>query len=287
MPYRLKGKLKYLSIFGFMCLLLLVIEAFTTPAKLLHKDISSFSEYEKTLFQRIRSVDDAVSEIKAMSRKENTDRSLVVNAFTLLTKISSDVALLGMGKNTTAQHTIRSNYILWFLGKFTDMGDRKHLQSADRLLNYSYSSGYRCDQSTILLLHFLSDLGFQVNRLELTGHIAAEVLVDGKWIYLDPLNNISPYVTDGLPVSLEQLENNPILIDKYYIGEQLAKWKPVISSTHDNRTVPYSREQMLRFRYSRLELLADTLKWCFPFLLLISPAILRAISFLKNARVKK
>ena len=154
-----------------MCLLLLIIETFTTPKKLLYQDVSSFSEYEKTLFQRIRTIDDAVKEVKAMSQKENTRRSLVVNAFILLSRISSNPMLVqkrcdgiieDCSGERTARHTIRSNYILWFLGKFVDI-------------------------------------------------------------------------------------------------------------------VPHFRKDVLRYRYSRLEILADILKWCLPLLLLLSPAIHRTI----------
>jgi len=285
MPYRFKSKLKYLSILGSMCLLLLIIETFTTPKKLLYQDVSSFSEYEKTLFQRIRTIDDAVKEVKAMSQKENTRRSLVVNAFTLLSRISSSPYIL-LPEELEARHTIRSNYILWFLGKFVhEMGV---LKSSDKILNYSYNSAYRCSQQSIILLQILSDLGFQVRWLELTGHVVIEVLVDGSWAYLDPHYSISPYVTDGIPGSLNQLLNinskdNTPLINKYYVGERrglrLESFRPILSSTHDNVIISHSRKDVLRYRYSRLEILADILKWCLPLLLLLSPAIHRVLGF--------
>ena len=302
MPYRFKSKLKHLSILGSMCLLLLIIETFTTPKKLLYQDVSSFSEYEKTLFQRIRTIDDAVKEVKAMSQKENTRRSLVVNAFILLSRISSNPMLVqkrcdgiieDCSGERTARHTIRSNYILWFLGKFVDR-EMGVLKSSDKILNYSYYSSYRCSQQSIVLLQILSDLGFQVRWLELTGHVAIEVLVDGSWAYLDPHHNISPYVTDGIPGSLNQLLNinskdNTPLINKYYRGFAyggtgktrglpLEPIRPILFSTRDNVIVPHFRKDVLRYRYSRLEILADILKWCLPLLLLLSPAIHRTIS---------
>ena len=154
------------------------------------------------------------------------------------------------------------------------------------MLNYSDHSRYICSQSAIILLHILSDLEFQVRYILLTAHIAAEVLVDGQWVYLDPYNNISPYVTDGIPVNLEQLssinsKDSTSLLDKYYIGFS-ARFKPIIFSTHDNIKHDYSRKTMLRYRYSLKEVLADMVKWCFPFLLLISPTIPRVIRFLKG-----
>jgi transglutaminase-like putative cysteine protease len=76
----------------------------------------------------------------------------------------------------------------------------------------------RCSHTASLLVDVFGHAGLQARMRQLTNHVIAEVLIDGRWVIADAdvfKNGVIPVNRSGEMLSMDDLEANPYQIDRF------------------------------------------------------------------------
>jgi len=76
----------------------------------------------------------------------------------------------------------------------------------------------RCSHTAALLVDLFGHAGLEARTRQLTNHVIAEVLIDGRWVIADAdvfKNGVIPVNRSGEILSMEDLEANPYQIDRF------------------------------------------------------------------------
>lgn len=153
------------------------------------------------------------------------------------------------------------NYILFILSYFNFRFEKFEFLNWEKALERGVGL---CSEHAIILSEILNERGIKTNMINLVGHVVAMSEADGKKMIADAdLNVVIPY-------SIDIIEKNPNLINKYYLDRGYdAAFVERLSGIYGEENIVYKNAFTYKNILGVFEIMSYWAIWIIPIILLL------------------
>lgn len=166
----------------------------------------NLDQFDRDLYENVRSVSDAVKHIKNEYSISNDEDALhAVFDFTSKRFIHRMYPI----------HSLKTNPFYVLLEMYDPLNSFNEMSTANELLRHSAIGG--CGDTTVTSIEIFRALGYQAQYVSLDGHHVGEFIAGGKkWLVDADMEVIAPY-------SIKHIKENLELVDQIYSKYPLAR----------------------------------------------------------------
>ena len=189
---------------------------------------NSGEQFDESLVDSIRSVDELIAfslEISGDSQILNSEQKMILLYESVIDRFTH---------SSGARHTIVTNWILFFAGKFVyPLG---FIWDQEIFLSKGHS--LICSQSSYLLMQAALRCGIIARHVGLYGHVVMEAWYDDDWHMFDPDSEVLVKNSVGTVLSVDEISRDMPLLREVYVGRQ-KKLISIFASREDNSFASY------------------------------------------------
>ena len=166
----------------------------------------NFDQFDLELYENVRSVSDAIKNIKSEYNISNDEEALhAVFDFTSKRFIHRMYPI----------HSLKTNPFYVLLEMYDPLNSFNEMSTANELLRHSAVGG--CGDTTVTSIEIFRALGYEAQYVSLDGHHVGEFIAGGKkWLVDADMEVIAPY-------SIKHIKENLELVDQIYSKYPLAR----------------------------------------------------------------
>lgn len=169
-----------------------------------------------------------------------------------------------------ARHTFYSNWLLYLMGKIHPTF--LHIRDTEVMLKNGYS--LFCGQSSYILLQMALANDIRARHVGLDGHVVMEAWYDDDWHLYDPDLEVVPVNENGRVLSVEELAQDKVLLDKYYGPHRVTH---IVGSRENNTYMSYPEGALFEWKSNVLayfEKGMEIFKFILPVLMIVVGVVL-------------